>query len=234
MATKKKPSKSSGKANASKVVAKSRPSAKKKSSIAKGTAKAKTAQSKKAATQKNSVARSTKSSSFAKKAQPAPPSKKKKVASSSQSKKMKTTASKQKTAQKVAPSRTPTAKKTVKPKSAQPAKTKMSSKGLGQLSPSECYNVGGLCACVIETFTKEGQGRLKRVVTHLGLSKLEQANLFRVSQGLRIPKLFADGLVGEETRRSVLRVLSKFAKADDPSGKRWKTDLEDFARLLGS
>ncbi len=234
MATKKKPSKSSGKANASKVVAKSRPSAKKKSSIAKGTAKAKTAQSKKAATQKNSVARSTKSSSFAKKAQPAPPSKKKKVASSSQSKKMKTTASKQKTAQKVAPSRTPTAKKTVKPKSAQPAKTKMSSKGLGQLSPSECYNVGGLCACVIETFTKEGQGRLKRVVTHLGLSKLEQANLFRVSQGLRIPKLFADGLVGEETRRSVLQGLSQFAKADDPSGKRWKTDLEDFARLLGS
>ncbi len=234
MATKKKPSKSSGKANASKVVAKSRPSAKKKSSIAKGTAKAKTAQSKKAATQKNSVARSTKSSSFAKKAQPAPPSKKKKVASSSQSKKMKTTASKQKTAQKVAPSRTPTAKKTVKPKSAQPAKTKMSSKGLGQLSPSECYNVGGLCACVIETFTKEGQGRLKRVVTHLGLSKLEQANLFRVSQGLRIPKLFADGLVGEETRRSVLQGLSQFAKADDPSGKRWKTDLEDFARLLGA
>jgi len=234
MATKKKPSKSSGKANASKVVAKSRPSAKKKSSIAKGTAKAKTAQSKKAATQKNSVARSTKSSSFAKKAQPAPPSKKKKIASSSQSKKMKTTASKQKTAQKVAPSRTPTAKKTVKPKSAQPAKTKMSSKGLGQLSPSECYNVGGLCACVIETFTKEGQGRLKRVVTHLGLSKLEQANLFRVSQGLRIPKLFADGLVGEETRRSVLQGLSQFAKADDPSGKRWKTDLEDFARLLGS
>ena len=234
MATKKKPSKSSGKANASKVVAKSRPSAKKKSSISKGTAKAKTAQSKKAATQKKSVARSTKSSSFAKKAQPAPPSKKKKVASSSQSKKMKTTASKQKTAQKVAPSRTPTAKKTVKLKRAQPEKTKMSSKGLSQLSSSECYNVGGLCACVIETFTKEGQGRLRRVVTHLGLSKLEQANLFRVSQGLRIPKLFADGLAGEETRRSVLQGLSQFAKADDPSGKRWKTDLEDFARLLGT
>jgi len=110
----------------------------------------------------------------------------------------------------------------------------MSSKGLSQLSSSECYNVGGLCACVIETFTKEGQGRLRRVVTHLGLSKLEQANLFRVSQGLRIPKLFADGLAGEETRRSVLQGLSQFAKADDPSGKRWKTDLEDFARLLGT
>ena len=234
MATKKKPSKSSGKSKASRVVAKSRPSAKKKSSIAKGTTKAKTAQRKKAAAQKKSVAKSTKSSSSPKKAKPAPPSKKKKVASSSQSKKKKATATKQKTTQKVAPSRTPTAKKTVKPKRAQPEKTKMSSKGLSQLSPSECYNVGGLCACVIETFTKEGQGRLRRVVTHLGLSKLEQANLFRVSQGLRIPKLFADGLAGEETRRSVLKGLSQFAKADDPSGKRWKTDLEDFARLLGA
>ena len=234
MATKKKPSKSSGKAKASRVIAKSQPSAKKKPSISKGTPKANTAQGKKASTQKKSVAKSTKSSSSAKKAKPAPPSKKKKVESSSQSKKKNATATKQKTAQKVAPSRTPTAKETVKPKPAQLAKTNTSSKGLSQLSPSECYNVGGLCACVIETFTKEGQGRLKRVVTHLGLSKLEQANLFRVSQGLRIPKLFADGLAGEETRRSVLRELSKFAKADDPSGKRWKSDLEDFAKLLGA
>ncbi len=234
MATKKKPSKSSGKAKASRVVAKSRPSTKKKSSIAKGTTKAKTAQSKKAISQKKPVAKSMKSSSSAKKAQPAPSSKKKKVASSSQSKKKNATATKQKTAQKVAPSKTPTAKNTVKSKGAQPAKTNTSLKGLSQLSPSECYNVGGLCACVIETFTKEGQGRLKRMVTHLGLSKLEQANLFRVSQGLRIPKLFADGLAGEGTRRSVLKGLSQFAKADDPSGKRWKTDLEDFARLLGA
>ncbi len=234
MATKKKPSKSSGKANASRVVAKNRPSAKKKSSISKGTTKGKPAQRKKAATQKKSVAQSTKSSSFAKKAQPGPPSKKKKVAPSSQSKKKKATASKQKTTRKVAPSKTPTGKNPVKSKGAQPAKTTTSSKGLSQLSPSECYNVGGLCACVIETFTREGQGRLKRVVTHLGLSKLEQANLFRVSQGLRIPKLFADGLAGEETRRNVLRGLSKFAKADDPSGKRWKSDLEDFAKLLGA
>ncbi len=231
---KKKPSKSSGKSNASRVIAKSRPSAKKKTSISKGTPKAKTAQGKKGSTQKKSVAKSTKSSSPAKKAKSASPSKKKKVASSSQSKNKKATATKQKTAQKVAPSRTPTAKNTVKPKRAQPAKTNTSSKGLSQLSPAECYNVGGLCACVIETFTREGQGRLKRVVTYLGLSKLEQANLFRVSQGLRIPKLFADGLASEKTRRSVLKGLSQFAKADDPSGKRWKSDLEDFARLLGA
>jgi len=234
MSTKKKPSKSSGKAKASRVVAQSRSSAKKKSSIAKGTPKAKTAQGKKASTQKKSVAKSTKSSSSAKKAQSIPSSKKKKVPSSSQSKKKNATAIKQKTTQKVAPSRTPTAKNRVKSKSAQPAKTNTSLKGLSQLSPSECYNVGGLCACVIETFTKGGQGRLKRVMTHLGLSKLDQANLFRVSQGLRIPKLFADGLASEKIRRSVLKGLSQFAKADDPSGKRWKTDLEDFARLLGA
>ncbi len=234
MATKKKPSKSSGKANVSRIVAKSRPSAKKKTSISKGTTKAKTAQSKKATSQKKPVAKSMKSSSSAKKVQSAPSSKKKKVAPASQSTKKNATATKQKTTQKVAPSRTSTAKNTVKSKGAQPVKTNMSLKGLSQLSPSECYNVGGLCACVIETFTKGGQGRLKRVLTYLGLSKLEQANLFRVSQGLRIPKLFADGLASEKTRRSVLKGLSQFSKADDPSGKRWKTDLEDFARLLGA
>ncbi|MDT7042622.1 hypothetical protein [Candidatus Nitronereus thalassa] len=87
---------------------------------------------------------------------------------------------------------------------------------------------------MIETFTEKGQGRLLRVLKHLNLSDMDQANLYRVSHGLRIPKLFADGLPSEETRRVVLQGLSQFAKADDPSGKSWKSDLEDFARLLGS
>jgi len=234
MAVKKKATKSSPKTKAKKVVAKGRSSTNKKSTAKKSATKLKASKGKKAAIPKKSKAKSTTSPSSAKKVKSASSLKNKKPASTPQSKKKKTVTSKQKATRKVAPTRTPVAKKASKPKRAQPAKTKTSSKGLNQLSPSERYNVGGLCACVIETFTKEGQGRLQRVVTHLGLSELEQANLVRVSQGLRIPKLFADGLAGEEMRLGVLKGLSQFAKADDPSGKRWKTDLEDFARLLGA
>jgi len=248
MATKKKGNKAAGKATASKVAKKGKPSSGNKTKTSQGTTKAKTTKGKKATKPKKAKTKSTKSKP-GKKTKSALSSKKKtatkKAAASSSKVKKKTSAVskgkvarkvavlKGKTKKKVVPSKTPVAKKAFKPKRAQPAKTKTSSKGLNQLSSSERYNVGGLCACVIETFTKEGQDRLQRVVTHLGLSDLEQANLVRVSQGLRIPKLFADGLASEETRLGVLKGLSQFAKADDPSGKRWKTDLEDFARLLG-
>lgn len=143
------------------------------------------------------------------------------------------TAQKGKVPKKVIQSKTSTAKKAAIQKSVAHVKAKSSPKSLGTLSPQERYNAGGLCACVIETFTKDGQGRLQRVLKYLGLSEMDQANLFRVSQGLRIPKLFADGLASEESRRCALQTLTQFAKADGSSGNGWKTDLEDFARLLG-
>jgi hypothetical protein len=237
MATKKKHSKPSGKGKGSKPSGKGRPSSSKKPNAQKTSTKAKaktrSAKGKKPAAQKKSNAKSKKSSSSFTKAKPAIKSKKKNSALSTPSKKKKTAVSKKQVAKKVSPSKPSSAKKTAKPQTASVGKAKSSSTNLSQLSPQVRYNVGGLCACVIETFTEEGQGRLLRVLKHLDLSDMDQANLYRVSHGLRIPKLFADGLADEVSRRVALQGLSQFAKADDPTGKGWKTDLEDFARLLG-
>lgn len=231
MAPKKKAGKASGKAKAIKAAAKGKSSSRKKPKTKKGATKGKAAKKKKAAAPKKSKAKSKKSTSSPKKAKPAA-SKKKKAASSTPPKKKKAVVSKKKATKKVAAAKPSTAKKAAKPKRATPSKSP--SKGLQVLSAQERYNVGGLYACVIETSTTKGQHQLQRALQHLGLSEMDQANLFRVSQGLRIPKLFADGLIGEETRRRVLQSLAQFAKTDDPSGKAWKAVLEDLERLLGS
>ncbi len=230
MAAKKKATNVSVKAKPSKVAAKSRTSSKKKSGSTKREAPVKNVKKKNAVMPKKSRTKTT--TSAAKKAKPT--SSKKKAAAAPQPKKKKSAVSKRKAPQNVAPSRTPAEKKRAKPTSAKAAKAESPSKGLTHLSPQERYNVGGLCACVIETSTNEGQARLQRLLMHLGLSDIDQANLFRVSQGLRIPKLFADGLSGEDIRRAVLQGLTEFAQADDPSGKRWRETLEDFKRLLGT
>lgn len=244
MATKKKGNKAAG----TKVVRKGKPSSGNKIKASKGVTKAKAPKGKKAPTPKKSKAKtikftpgkkpkspaSSKKKTTTKKTTVAPTNVKKKKMATSKAKVVKKVAvSKVKTKKKVALSKLLPAKKKVASKKKAPAKAKAASKKVSPLSPQECYNVGGLCACVIETFTKDGQGRLQRVLKHLGLSGMDQANLYRVSQGLRIPKLFADGLAGEESRRGALQTLSQFAKADDPSGKRWKSDIEDMARLLG-
>jgi len=207
-------------------------------------AKPATSSKKKAAPSKKPTTKLKKSPSAVKKTKSTVASKKTTAAPSTQAKKKKTNISRWKVAKKVttpkgkAPkkvtqSKTSTAKKAAIQKSVAQTKAKSSSKSPRALSPQERYNAGGLCACVIETFTQTGQSRLRQVLKHLGLSDMDQANLFRVSQGLRIPKLFADGLASEESRRGVLQELTQIAKGDDPSGKRWKTDLEDLARLLG-
>lgn len=237
--TKAKPAKAKKAATSKKPMAKS-----KKSTASTKKAKPAVASKKKVASLKKSTAKATKSPSSVKKAKSTVGVKKKPTATASQVKKKKSSISQWNVASKVASpkqqatrnvisARTPVAKKPVIRKSSLPAKTTPSSRGASQLSPQERYNAGGLCACVIETSTKDGQDRLHRVLQHLGLSDMDQANLFRVSQGVRIPKLFADGLRDDESRRTVLHALSQFTKSDDPSGKRWKTELEDLARLLG-
>ena len=101
-------------------------------------------------------------------------------------------------------------------------------------SSQDRYNVGGLCACVIDTSTSAGEAKLRQVLTYLQLSEMDQANLYRVSQGVRIPKLFADHFIHEDVRRNILQLLTQFANADDSTGKKWTTELEDLTRLLAS
>lgn len=101
------------------------------------------------------------------------------------------------------------------------------------LSSQDRYNVGGLCACVIDTSTSAGEAKLRRVLTHLQLSEMDQANLYRVSQGLRIPKLFSDGFQQAEERNTILESLEGFAKTDDTTGKTWARELGELKRLLG-
>lgn len=102
------------------------------------------------------------------------------------------------------------------------------------LSSQDRYNAGGLCACVIDTSTSAGEAKLRRVLTYWQLSEMDQANLYRVSQGVRIPKLFADGFGQADVRNTILQSLERFAKADDPTEKKWKTELEALRRLLAN
>ena len=102
------------------------------------------------------------------------------------------------------------------------------------LSSQDRYNVGGLCACVIDTSTSAGESKLRRVLTYLQLAEMDQANLYRVSQGVRIPKLFTDHFMQEEVRQHILQSLTQFAKADDSTGKQWALELEELRRLLAS
>ena len=101
------------------------------------------------------------------------------------------------------------------------------------LSTQDRYHVGGLCACVIDTSTSLGEEKLRRVLTYLQLSEMDQANLYRVSQGVKIPKLFTDQFGSESLRQTVLGTLRQFAKAEDASGKQWSGELVEWKRLLG-
>jgi len=82
--------------------------------------------------------------------------------------------------------------------------------------------------------TSAGEAKLRRVLTYLQLSEMDQANLYRVSQGVRIPKLFADGFRQADVRNTILQSLEGFAKADDSTGKKWTDELEELRRLLAN
>ncbi len=204
MSTKKKSGKSQSKSTSTKVSSKTKPS-KPKAKATKPTPKTSPSKRSKPKASKKATTKSWSSVSSAKKTK-APASSKKAKPSSSGSRK----------------------------KTGQSVKARLSKGSVEAcLSTQDRYNVGGLCACVIDTNTKEGQGRLQRLLKHLDLSKIDQVNLMRVSQGVRIPKLFADGWTERGIRQNVLESLKQFAKADDPSGKQWKADLQELGRLLG-
>ena len=100
------------------------------------------------------------------------------------------------------------------------------------LSPDQRYTVGGLCACLIDT-TPDGRKKLDRLLQSLHLSDTEQANLKRVAQGLTVPKLFADLIEGDETRRKVFISLLQFAVADGQYEVRWRSEVRVIAQTLG-
>lgn len=232
MVAKKKTTKVAGKAKAKTVLSKSQPSKKKQSQSQKATRLGESTKKKKVVSLKQSKAKLPKAAAVGKKDRSTVATKKSGPSSPAKGKKQ-MAAPKGKSVKPSSPKKSPTAHKTAKRKTMKSPEVKSAPTGLSELSPQERYNVGGLCACVIDTSTREGQNRLERVLKHLQLSDIEQANLVRVSRGLRIPKLFTDGFVRSETRKRVLEGLTQFAKADDPSGKTWKTELEVCARLLG-
>ena len=133
------------------------------------------------------------------------------------------------------PRKTKPSVSTLQKKARPPAVSSGRSKALADagLSTQDCYNLGGLCACVIDTTAKDGKSRLQRLLQNLNLPGIDQANLMRVSQGIRFPKLFADGLADEGIRRKAFERLKRFAKADGPASKQWKDDLQELERLLG-
>jgi len=117
-------------------------------------------------------------------------------------------------------------------KLAKPASRPRAIQSWAGLSPDQRYTVGGLCACLIDT-TPDGRKKLDRLLQSLHLSDTEQANLKRVAQGLTVPKLFADLIEGDETRRKVFTGLLQFAVADGQYEVRWRSEVRVIAQTLG-
>ena len=118
-------------------------------------------------------------------------------------------------------------------KLAKPASRPRAIQSWAGLSPDQRYTVGGLCACLIDTLTPDGRKKLDRLLQSLHLSDTEQANLKRVAQGLTVPKLFADLIEGDETRRKVFTGLLQFAVADGQYEVRWRSEVRVIAQTLG-
>jgi len=118
-------------------------------------------------------------------------------------------------------------------KLAKPAARPRAIQSWAGLSPDQRYTVGGLCACLIDTITPDGRKKLDRLLQSLHLSDTEQANLKRVAQGLTVPKLFADLIEGDETRRKVFTGLLQFAVADGQYEVRWRSEVRVIAQTLG-
>ena len=118
-------------------------------------------------------------------------------------------------------------------KLAKPASRPRAIQSWAGLSPDQRYNVGGLCACLIDTTTSDGRKKLDRLLQSLHLSDTEPANLKRVAQGLTVPKLFADLIEGDETRRKAFTGLLQFAVADGQYEVRWRSEVRAIAQILG-
>jgi len=118
-------------------------------------------------------------------------------------------------------------------KLAKPAALPRAIQSWAGLSPDQRYTVGGLCACLIDITTSDGRKKLDRLLQSLHLSDTEQANLKRMAQGLTVPKLFADLIEGDETRRKAFTGLLQFAVADGQYEVRWQSEVRAIAQILG-
>ena len=100
------------------------------------------------------------------------------------------------------------------------------------LSANERYNIGGLLACAIERAADPNCTRLRAVLRHLDLSSQEKDNLIRLSQGLMIPKLFADS-VAEQKVNQLLADLVRFALTEGSYEKHWREEIRQVGLWLG-
>ncbi len=101
-----------------------------------------------------------------------------------------------------------------------------------QLSSIERYNLGGLFACAIDRVLDPDFSRLRAVLRHLDLSSQEKDNLIRLSEGLMIPKLFAEGLDPSKVE-GVLLDLVNFARTEGNYENNWREDIRQVGLLLG-
>ncbi len=100
------------------------------------------------------------------------------------------------------------------------------------LSSTERYNIGGLFACAIDRDHDQDFSRLRAVLHHLGLSAQEKGNLIHLSQGLMIPKLFAENLA-EPKINQLLADLVKFAMKTGSYQHHWREEIQQVGFWLG-
>ncbi|MCW5783272.1 MAG: hypothetical protein KIT39_08170 [Nitrospirales bacterium] len=115
------------------------------------------------------------------------------------------------------------------PSPTRPAETKT---GGEPLSLTERYNLGGLFVCAIERANDPESKRLRAVLRHLDLPSQEKDNLLRLSQGLTIPKLFADGVGGDKVSQ-ILTDFIRFASSEGAYEKKWRDEIRQVGVWLG-
>ena len=104
--------------------------------------------------------------------------------------------------------------------------------GVESLSLTERYNLGGLFVCAIERANDPEFKRLRAVLRHLDLPSQEKDNLLRLSQGLTIPKLFADGVGGDKVSQ-ILTDFIRFASSEGAYEKKWRDEIRQLGEWLG-
>lgn len=100
------------------------------------------------------------------------------------------------------------------------------------LSPAERYNAGGLFACAIDRASDPDGTRLRAVLGHLDLSPQDIDNLLRLSQGVTIPKLFAEGMDEHKVNQMLTNAI-RFALAEGAYEKIWREDIRRVGTWLG-
>lgn len=122
--------------------------------------------------------------------------------------------------------------KAPRPSDSSPTRSAGTQTRMEHLSPTERYNLGGLFACAIERGNDPEFKRLRAVLRYLDLPSQEKDNLLRLSQGLTIPKLFAEG-VGQDKVGGILSGLISFASSEGAYEKKWRDEIRQVGVWLG-